>query len=148
MKRYLEDLTLGEKTLSNKHDITEEEAVAFSRSFDPQAMHVDKALAEKGRFGGLIASGWHTAAIAMRMMAEVKTFGDADVLGLGVDSLSWPIPVRPGDTLQGEVEIAAVRPSKSNPGFGIVRLNCTVRNQKGEVVMRLSPNCWVERRPK
>ena len=81
-------------------------------------------------------------------MAEVKTFGDADVLGLGVDHLSWPIPVRPGDVLQGEVEIAAIRPSKSNPGFGIVQLACTIRNQKGEVVMRLTPNCWVERRPK
>ena len=146
-QRYLEDLTVGEKHLSGKHYISEEDAVAFSRSFDPQAMHIDKAAAEKGRFGGLIASGWHTAAIAMRMMAEVKTFGDGDVLGLGVDQMSWPVPVRPGDTLQGEVEIADIRPSKSNPGFGIVKLHCTLRNQHGQVVMKLSPNCWVERRP-
>jgi acyl dehydratase len=147
MQRYLEDLTLGEITLSGKHSVTEEESIAFSRSFDPQLMHIDKEFAEKSRFGGLILSGWHTAAIAMRMMAEVKTFGDGEVLGLGVDNLSWPVPVRPGEVLQGEVEIAEIRPSKSNPGFGIVKLNCTVRNQHGQVVMRLSPNCWVERRP-
>jgi acyl dehydratase len=146
-RRYLEDLTVGEKQVSSKHLVTEEDALAFSHSFDPQPMHIDKDAAEKGMFGGLIASGWHTAALAMRMMAEVKTFGDSDVLGLGVDNLSWPIPVRPGDTLQGEVEIAEIRPSRSNPRFGIVKMNCTVRNQHGEVVLRLSPNCWIERRP-
>jgi acyl dehydratase len=80
-------------------------------------------------------------------MADAAIFGTGDVLGLGVEGITWPIPVRPGDTLQGEVEIESIRPSKSNPGFGIVKLRVTVRNQRGEVVYTVSPSCWVPRRP-
>ena len=145
-RRYLEDIAVGEKRLSSVYPVTEEEALEFARRFDPQAMHLDKEAAAKGMFGGVIVSGWHTAALAMRAMAEVATFGSGDVLGLGVDQIRWPIPVRPGDSVQGEVEVASVRPSEKNPGFGIVKLNVTMRNQRGEVVMTLSPNCWVPRR--
>lgn len=146
-QRYLEDLQRGEKRLSTPVLVTEEEALEFSRRYDPQAIHVDREAAAEGMYGGLIASGWHTAAIAMRMMAEVRIFGEGAVLGLGVEEICWAAPVRPGDTLQGEVEIASIRPSNSRPGFGVVKLKVTLRNQRGEVVYTVSPNCWVPRRP-
>jgi acyl dehydratase len=146
-RRYLEDLVAGEKRLSPPVTITEEAALEFSRLYDPQPMHIDPQAAASGMFGGIIVSGWHTAALTMRMLADVAVFGTGDVLGLGVERITWPVPVRPGDTLQSEVEIESIRPSKSNPGFGVVKLKVTVRNQRGEVVYTFNPSCWVPRRP-
>ena len=148
MTRYLEDLQVGEKHASGEYSVTEEEMLDFARRYDPQPMHMDPEAAARGPFGGVIASGWHTAALMMRMLADSNVFGGGDVLGLGVDKMSWPQPVRPGDTLRGEVEVASIRPSGSNPAFGIVKLNVTLRNQRDEVVLIVSPNCWVPRRPK
>jgi acyl dehydratase len=145
--RYLEDLHVGERSLSPSVTISEEEVIAFATRYDPQPMHVDPAAAAKGPFGGLIASGWHTAALTMRMMADARPFGDSPVLGLGVDKLEWPQPVRPGDTLTAEVEVESITPSRSHPGHGVVRLRTTVRNQRGEVVYKVGPACWVPRRP-
>ena len=122
--------------------------LAFARSFDPQPMHVDLEAAARGPFKGLIASGWHTAALVMRLVAEARPFGEAQVLGLGVEELQWPMPVRPGDTIRCEMEIIAKRESRSKPGYGIVTCKVTTRNQHGQVVMLHSPACWVPRRPK
>jgi len=122
--------------------------LAFARSFDPQPMHVDLEAAARGPFKGLIASGWHTAALVMRLVAEARPFGEAQVLGLGVEELQWPMPVRPGDTIRCEMEIVAKRESRSKPGYGIVTCKVTTRNQHGQVVMLHSPACWVPRRPK
>jgi acyl dehydratase len=145
--RYLEDLRVGDRFTAPSITVTEQDALEFAQRYDPQPIHVDPLAAAQGPFGGLITSGWHTAAIAMRAMADARPFGDIPVLGLGVDELRWPKPVRPGDTLSGEVEIEAITPSRSKPQFGIVKLRTTLRNQNGEVVMTFSPSCWVPRRP-
>jgi acyl dehydratase len=140
--RYLEDLQVGEKLRTRAVTIAEEEILDFARRFDPQPMHTDPQVP-----GGLIASGWHTAALVMRLIADLKPFGDLPVLGLGVDGIEWPKPVRPGDVIQVEMEILAIRPSQSQPTHGIVKIRSTARNQGGEVVYVVTPNCWVPRRP-
>jgi len=140
--RYLEDLKVGEKTRTASVTMTEAEMLHFSRQFDPQPMHTDPNVE-----GGLIASGWHTAAVVMRLVADARPLGNLPLLGMGVDHLEWPQPVRPGDTIQVETEVLAIRPSKSKPTHGIVKLRSTARNQKGEVVYVVTPNVWVPRRP-
>lgn len=140
--RYLEDLKVGEKTKTASVTITEAEMLEFSRQFDPQPMHTDPNVE-----GGLIASGWHTAAVVMRLVADARPLGDLPLLGMGVDGIQWPQPVRPGDTIQVETEVLAIRPSKSKPTHGIVKLRSTARNQQGEVVYVVTPNVWVPRRP-
>lgn len=145
--RYLEDLAVGERVTTAPREVTKADALAFARRFDPQPMHIDPDAAAKGPFGGLIASGWHTAAMVMRLMADSKLLGDAPQLGLGVDEMRWPVPVRPGDRIHIEMEIVEITPSRSKPDFGIVRLNVTARNQKDQVVLIMKPNLWVPRRP-
>ena len=144
--RYLEDLTVGERMVAGELLITEEESVAFARRYDPQAMHIDREAAEKGPLGGLSASGWQTTAIVMRLITDARPFGSTPVLGLGVDELRWPMPVRPGDTVRAEMEVVSITPSKSKPRFGVVRIQVTARNQRGEVVLRMIPNLWIPRR--
>src|ERR1700689_3583788 len=121
MNRYFEDLFVGFRQAVGSVKVEEAECLAFARAYDPQAMHVDREAAERSQFGGLIASGWHTAALVMRLIAEARPFGDTEVLGMGVDSLRWPLPVRPGDTLHSEMEVVSATPSESNPVFGIVK---------------------------
>jgi acyl dehydratase len=146
--RYLEDLTVGERRAAGEFIVTEEESVAFARRYDPQAMHVDPEAAKIGPLGGLSASGWHTTAIVMRLITHARLFGSTPVLGLGVDELRWPTPVRPGDTIRAETEILSITPSRSKPEFGVVRIQITARNQRGEVVLKMIPNLWLPRRPK
>lgn len=145
--RYFEDVEVGSVVTTGRASVSEDEILVFARAFDPQPMHIDLEAARLGRFQGLIASGWHTAALVMRMVAEARPFGEAEVLGMGVDELRWPTPVRPGDTLQSEIEITSKRASQSNPDYGIVKVRVTTRNQHGQVVMTHSPACWVPRRP-
>jgi acyl dehydratase len=140
--RYLEDLKVGEKTQTGSVTLTEAEILDFARRFDPQPIHTDPHTP-----GGLIASGWHTAAVVMRLVADARPLGNLPVLGLGVDGIQWPQPVRPGDTIQVEMEILEIRPSKSKPMHGIVKMRSTARNQNGEVVYVVTPNVWVPRRP-
>jgi acyl dehydratase len=147
MKRYFEEMEVGLRHKTPSAKVTEAEILAFARAYDPQPMHVDRQAAERGPFKGLIASGWHTAAIVMRLVAEARPFGDAEVLGLGVEGLQWLMPVRPGDTIQSETEVVSTRASQSNLAYGIVKFKVTTRNQRGEVVMIHSPSCWVPRRP-
>ncbi|MCU1339235.1 MAG: dehydratase [Bryobacterales bacterium] len=138
---------MGEKIQTGSVTVTEEDIVDFSRRYDPQPMHVDPEAAARGPFHGLIASGWHTAALVMRLFVDSNLLGGLPLLGLGVDAIEWPQPVRPGDTIQVEMEVLAIRPSKSQPTHGIVKLRSTARNQRGEVVFVVTPNCWVPRRP-
>jgi len=140
--RYLEDLRVGEKIQTAAVTVTEEDILDFSRRFDPQPMHTDPNAP-----GGLIASGWHTGALVMRLVVDANPLGDLPLLGLGVDGIEWPQPVRPGDTLRVEMEVVAIRPSNSTRTHGIVKLKTTARNQHGEVVYIVTPNCWVPRRP-
>jgi acyl dehydratase len=147
-RRFYEDLRVGEKKTTPRYTMTENEIVEFARKYDPQPMHIDKAAAAQGPFGGIIASGWHTAAVAMRLTADAAMLGNTgEVLGMGVENLTWPKPVRPGDILEAEIEIESMRESKSNPKYGVVKLATTVRNQRGETVYTFSPSCWVLRRP-
>jgi acyl dehydratase len=145
--RYFEDIEIGSRTLTASVEVTEEGILAFARVYDPQPMHLDAEAARRGLYGGLIASGWHTAALVMGMVARARPFGEAEVLGLGVEALEWPAPVRPGDTIQAETEVVSARISRSKPAYGIVKVRITTRNQRGEVVMIHSPSCWVPRRP-
>jgi acyl dehydratase len=140
--RYLEDLQVGEKTQTGSVTITEEDILDFARKFDPQPMHTDPNVE-----GGLIASGWHTGALVMRLVADARPLGSLPLLGMGVDGIQWAQPVRPGDTIHVETEVLAIRPSKSKPTHGIVKLRSTARNQNGEVVYVVTPNVWVPRRP-
>jgi len=140
--RYLEDLRVGEKTQTGSATLTEADILDFARRFDPQPIHTDPHAP-----GGLIASGWHTAALVMRLVADARPLGSLPVLGLGADGIQWPQPVRPGDTIQVEMEILEIRPSKSKPTHGIVKMRSTARNQNGEVVYVVTPNVWVPRRP-
>ena len=146
-RRYLEDLQVGEKFHSASVTVSEAEILEFSRQFDPQPMHLDPQAAAQGPFRGLIASGWHTGALVRRLVVDANPLGDLPLLGLGVDGIEWPQPVRPGDTLRVEMEVVAIRPSNSTRTHGIVKLKTTARNQHGEVVYIVTPNCWVPRRP-
>lgn len=147
MNRYLEDFQPGDKFDVGSIVVEEDEVLSFARRYDPQPMHIDREAAANGWFKGLIASGWHTAALVMKLNAEAKLMGDTPVLGLGVEKLEWPIPVRPGDTLRVVTEVNAVRPSKSKPEFGVVGFTTTGYNQNNEVVFKASPSVWTPRRP-
>jgi acyl dehydratase len=144
---YLEDLEPGKRWTGGRFVMTSEEALDFAARYDPQPMHLDAEAASAGRFGALIASGWNTAALAMREIARARLFGDIPVLGLGVDRLMWPKPVFHGDIMDVEWEVVDVVPSKSKPDFGVVKVQTTARNQRGEVVLVMTSNVWVPRRP-
>ena len=143
---YFEDLKISDRFLSDTYEVTEEKIIAFAREFDVQDFHLDHAAAEKSLFEGLAASGWHTAAIAMRLFTTRMRFvGGA--IGLAVDELRWPIAVRPNDTLQVETEILKARVSKSKPGYGIIRIRNIARNQRGEIALSYEANALVGCRP-
>jgi acyl dehydratase len=147
VSRYLEDVSPGDRFPAGSVEVSEAECLAFAQAYDPQPMHLDAEAAARTRFKGLIASGWHTAALVMRRVALARPLGDTEVLGMGVENLRWHLPVRPGDTLHVDMEVVSVAPSESNPRYGIVKFLITTRNQRGETVMTHSPICWVPRRP-
>jgi acyl dehydratase len=144
---YFDDVKIGQRFGSASHEVTEAAIIDFARQFDVQPFHFDHAAANASVFGGLSASGWHTAAIAMRLFTtgELQFVGGA--IGLGVDELRWPHAVRPGDKLQLETEILEMRPSKSKPQQGIVRIRNVMTNQNGEVVLSYMANAMVQRQP-
>jgi len=143
---YFEDVSPGDRFPGGSVEVTKADCIAFATAYDPQPMHLDTEEA-RARFGGMIASGWHTAALVMRQVALSRPLGDTEVLGMAVENLRWRQPVRPGDTLNVEMEITSTKPSESNPQYGIVTFLITTRNQRGETVMTHSPICWVPRRP-
>jgi acyl dehydratase len=127
-------------------EVTAEEITSFAARYDPQVFHLDPEAAGQSVFGGLVASGWLTASLTMRLMVTSEFKFGRGVVGLGVDSLRWPAPVRPGDQLTAAVEIVAMRVSESKPKFGVVRIRTTTTNQHGTVVQTLVSNVLVERR--
>ncbi len=145
-ERYLEDLHVGDRFESDAFEVTEEGIIAFARAFDPQTFHLDVKAAEQSVFQGLAASGWHTAAMSMRLFVTggLKLAGGS--VGLGVDELKWPRPVKPGDTLRLQTEIMEVRPSKSKLDRGIIRIRNLTKNQRGEVVQTFLASVLVRRR--
>jgi acyl dehydratase len=146
-KQYLEDYAVGQLYRSSRLRIDKDQIIAFAAQFDPQPYHLDEDDARKSVFGGLAASGWHTAALTMRLLVESE-FRPADgILGIGLDELSWPRPVRPGDELHVESKVLEVHPSKSRPDRGLIRVRTTTFNQNGEPVQIYTGNLLVPRRP-
>lgn len=145
--RYLEDLQLGERWVSQPVTISQEDIIGFGRFYDPQPMHTEPEQAQKGPFGGLIASGWHLAALAMRLSVEGRTFGGTPIIGAGVDELRWLQPVRPGDVLTLERTFVDIVPPKAPRGRGTVKSLMVLRNQKGEIAMQLTALSKVPVRP-
>lgn len=147
IERFLEDLHVGDRFGSGAYEVTEKGIVDFAQEFDPQSFHLDLDAAKRSVFRGLAASGWHTAAMSMRLFVtgDLRLAGGS--IGLGVDALEWPRPVRPGDTLQLQTEIMEVRPSRSKPDRGIIRIRNVTTNQNGEVVQSFLASVLVRRRP-
>ena len=144
-KLWLEDLEVGQQFVSATHTLTADEIKDYAGRYDPQPFHMDEEAARRTMFGGLAASGWHTAAITMRL--SVQSFPLASgIIGSGGE-LIWSKPVRPGDALQVKSEILEIIPSQSKPDRGMVRVKLTTTNQNGEVVQTFSPKLVVFRRP-
>ena len=146
MIEWFDDLVLGMRFKSHDKNVTREDIKRFALEFDPQPYHLDEAAAERTALKGLAASGWHTAAIAMRLAFDVRPFGPHPLLGLGVDDLRWLAPVRPGDAIHIEGEVIELIPSKTKPQ-GIVRVKWTAFNQHGDPVYTFTPISVVPRRP-
>jgi acyl dehydratase len=136
--RYLEDLEVGERWLSPPVTVTEEDITTFGRLYDPQPMHTDAQRAADGPFKGLVASGWHMTALAMRLLVEGRSFGNTPIVGLGADDLRWLQPVRPGDVLTLERTVAEVTAPAKPGGRGTVKSRVVMRNQRGEQVMHIT----------
>ena len=146
-ERYFEDLKRGDRFKSETYQVSEEQITSFAREFDPQPFHLDRAVARQTMFGELIASGWHTAAITMRLFVQTLNFAEG-AIGLGVDDLRWPMAVKPNDVLQVETEIVDLRESRSKPSHGIVRIKNVTTNKRGEIVQTMFASALVLRRVK
>src|SRR5213595_4010331 len=144
-EQYLDDLKVGDRFKSEPLEVTEKQVIEFARKFDPQMFHLNRKSAERTIFKGLVASGWHTAAITMRLFVQTLNFAEG-AIGLGVDELRWPNVVRPGDVLTVETEIVDARPSRSRPGFGIIRLRNVTTNQRGQIVQTMLASAMVPKR--
>ena len=146
-ERYLEDFTVGQTFGSGRLRIDEEQIKRFASEFDPQPFHLDDEAARNTMFRGLAASGWHTAALTMRLLVEGELKPAGGIVGAGIDELRWPHPVRPGDELRVESEVLEVRPSKSRPGQGMIKVRSTTLNESGEAVQIFVGNLVVPRKP-
>ena len=146
MKEHsFDDFKVGDHFESEPLKVTEKEVIEFAHKFDPQMFHLSRKRAERTIFKGLIASGWHTAAMTMRLLVQTVNFAEG-AIGLGVDEMRWPNVVRPGDALTVATDIIDLRPSRSRPGYGIVRLRNVTKNQRGEVVQTMLASAMVPRR--
>jgi acyl dehydratase len=144
-KLHLEDFAVGQTFGSGRLKVDAEQIKAFAAAFDPQPFHLDEVSAQETFFKGLAASGWHTAALTMRLLVDSPLKPAAGIIGTGGD-VSWPRPVRPGDELRLESEIIEVRPSQSRPDRGTIKMRTTTLNQDGEAVQVLTANLIVMRR--
>ncbi len=145
-ERMLDDFTPGQVFGSGRLIVTAADITGFAAAFDPQPFHLDEAAARTSLFGGLAASGWHTAALTMRLLVDSEFRPAGGIIGGGMDELRWPRPVRPGDELRVETEILEVRPSRTRPGQGTVKARVTTLNQQDQPVQVLVPNLIVPRR--
>jgi acyl dehydratase len=142
---FFEDFSVGQKFASGRVRVTEAEIKEFAARYDPQPFHLSDAAAKATLFGGLAASGWHTAALSMRLLVDGAFKPAGGILGSGGELL-WKQPVRPGDELRVESEILELRLSKSRPGFGVVKVATTTYNQANEPVMVFTPSILVPTR--
>ncbi|MBV9617820.1 MAG: MaoC family dehydratase [Verrucomicrobia bacterium] len=144
-ERYFEDLKRGDRFKSETYTVSEAQIISFAREFDPQPFHLDAARARQTMFKDLIASGWHTAGITMRLFVQTLNFAEG-AIGLGVDELRWPTAVKPNDVLRVETEIVDLRESQSKPSHGIVRIRNVTTNQRGEILQTMYASALVLRR--
>ena len=144
---YLEDMTEGQTFRSGRLRIDTERIKMFAAEFDPQPFHLDEAYAQNSLFQGLAASGWHTAALTMRLLVDSEFKPAGGIVGAGFDELRWPRPVRPGDELRVEGEILEIRPLKSRPNHGLIKVRATTLNQDDKAVQVFIGNLVVQRRP-
>jgi len=145
-EHYLEDFAIGQTFSSGRIRIDKERAKAFAAEFDPQPFHLDETAAQSTIFRRLAASGWHTAAVTMRLLVDSAIKPAGGIVGAGFDEFRWPHPVYPGDELRIESEVLEVRPSKSRPKQGLIKVRTTTFNQDGEIVQMLVANLVVPRR--
>ena len=145
-EHYLEDFAVGQTFGSGRFRIDGQRARAFAAEFDPQPFHLDETAARHSIFGEMTASGWHTAAVTMRLLVETELKPAGGIVGAGLDECRWPRPVRPGDELRVECEVIEVRPSKSRPAQGLIKLRTTTLNQDDEAVLVYVVNMVVQRR--
>jgi len=148
-ERYFEDFAVGQVFKpSGRVRVEKDEIIAFAKKFDPQPFHLDEETARKSIFGRLVASGWHTAAMTMSLIARSEYRATGGTIGLGFDDLRWPIPVVPGDELRIESEVLATRPSQSRPDRGLIKMRTRTLNQNDEMVQEVIGNALVPRRQK
>jgi acyl dehydratase len=146
MIEWFDDLKVGMRFKSEGVTVSKEDILRFAAEFDPQPFHLDEAAAQASVLNGLAASGWHTAAIAMRLAVTARPFGPHPLFGAGVDELRWLKPVRPGDTVHLEGEVVELIPSRTKPQ-GIARVKWVAYNQNGEAVYTFIPIAIVPSRP-
>lgn len=145
--RYFEDLQVGDRFGTAEHTLTEAEIKAFAAQYDPQPFHLDEGRARASLFGRLVASGWHTAAVSMRLMVQGEMQLDGGVIGHVVEELRWPRPVRPGDRLRVITELVAKAEIPERSSHGRIKLRCRTFNQDGKLVQDMTANLLVARRP-
>jgi acyl dehydratase len=145
--RYFDDFRIGERTDLGCHTVTEAEMLAFAREYDPQRIHTDRDFAARSGFGGLIASGWHSCAMFMRLLVDGMLMESSAIASPGVDGIRWILPVRAGDVLRAEAVAIEITPSHSRPDRGLVKHDCKVFNQQNELVMTLRTLALFARRP-
>ena len=143
---YFEDFAVGQKYGSGKLQVNGTDIKAFAKVFDPQPFHTDESAARTSFFAGLASSGWHTAAMTMRLLVDSPLRPAGGIIGTWADELKWPRPVRPGDELEVESEVLEVRPSRSRPQHGFVKVRTTTLNQRREPVQVLVISLMVETR--
>ena len=144
--RYLEDFAVGQTFGSGRLRISKDQVRAFAAEFDPQPFHLDEEAAQNTIFKGLAASGWHTAALTMRLLVESELKPAGGIVGAGFDEFRWPRPVRPGDELHIESEVLEVRASRSLPNQGLIKVRTMTLNQDNEAVQVQIANLIVPRR--
>jgi acyl dehydratase len=145
--RHFEDFIVGETIEHGSRTVTAEEIVAFAAEFDPQPFHLDAGVPEAAIVGGLIASGWHTAAIFMRLMCDSFLLDSTSLGSPGIDTLKWLTPVKAGDAVSARSTVLSARPSQSRPGRGIVHFRHEMTNHDAEPVMRFENPIMFGRRP-
>lgn len=135
MAKTIEDFSVGDRLVSKSQQISKEDIIAFARQYDPQSAHLKTKPKGDTLLGGMAASGWQTASISTRLFVETMAVNGA-MIGVAVDGLRWPKPVRPGDSLRVEIKVLAARQSTKRPQFGVLRYSCITRNQENEIVQR------------
>ena len=143
--RAFEDFPIGTRLDSATLEVTEQSIIDFAREFDPQLFHLSAEGAKDTLVGGLVASGWHTAAMSMRLFVDTMN-APGGIIGMGVDELRWPNPVRPRDQLRLEIEITDARLSRSRPGYGIIRVRNVTKNQRSEIVQSFTASAMLPTR--